>query len=131
MRFTILGCAIGLALTMGESGAALNPAPLVFPIPDGACRIYPCAIDPYPPGTLAVTPSMAVQIPAGAAMFGAIQTQMLDAPAPSATVLYSAYNRDKSYLQTLWISVMPSRGGYHVVLNTCRGNDYPATPCKV
>jgi hypothetical protein len=113
------------------AGATQAPAALVFPIPAGACQKYPCAIDPYPAGAPDVSPSVLFPIPPGSDARGLIQTQMLAPGATGATVLYSAYNADKSYLQTLWIQVMPSRGGYHTMLATCRGTDYPVTPCKV
>lgn len=129
----LLKSVLVLALIAGvaePATEALTPAPLVFPIPAGACHKYPCAIDPYPPGAPTVSSSVLFPIAPGSDARGMIQTQVLEPGFAGATVLYSAYNADKSYLQTLWIQVMPARGGYHVTLRTCRGTDYPAVPCK-
>jgi hypothetical protein len=115
-------------LTAGDTAVASPPAASVFPIANVACHTYPCAVDPYPAGSPKITRAVDADILPGIGR-GLIQTQILTDGATTATVLYSAFNADKSYLQTLWITVLPSKGGYHVMLATCRGTDNP--PCKV
>src|SRR5579884_3001365 len=107
--------AVAAALATGDAAVASSGAPLVFPLPAGACHRYPCAIDGYG-NARGVADS--IVIPAGAAASGLVQSQIVDASSTTADVLYSAYNGDKSVLQTLWVHVMPSRGGYHVMLTT-------------
>jgi len=126
MNVKLAALAIGAVVTTSSSVAAREGAPLVFPIPAGACHAYPCAIDGY--GDSAGVASSIV-IPAGAAASGMVQSQILDGSTTTGEVLYSAYNVDRTFLQTVWIQVMPSRGGYHVTLTTCRASVNP--PCKV
>jgi hypothetical protein len=126
MNVKLAALAVAAVVTTGSAVAAREGAPLVFPIPAGACHAYPCAIDGY--GDSAAIAS-GIVIPAGAAASGMVQSQTLDGSTTTGEVLYSAYNADRTFLQTLWIEVMPSRGGYHVTLTTCRATPNP--PCKV